>query len=195
MGKIAIISNARLEQSQGAPGKSFQVDIESHGIDNAEFYQLPGIYNKPQDNVTALVLDCNENNIVVAAHDYQFDETIEKGETLIYSYDDAGAIVGKIHIKINGDMQIDAGGGATLNILSGGNIEINGNADSAVAFTDLKTAFDQLKTDLNNLVTIFNAHVHPGVTSGGSSTTATVTPGTPSAADMSGAEVPTVKVP
>lgn len=194
MAKIAIITKARLEQSQGAPGKSILVDIDGHGIDNAEFYQIPGLYNRPQDGVTGLVLDCNGNNIIIAGHDYQFDESIEKGEMLIYSYGSNGAVVGKILIKINGDIEIDSGG-ATFNILSGGNVEINGNADSAVAFTDLKTAFDQLKTDLNNFITVFNAHVHPGVTSGSASTSASATPGISSAADMSGAEVPTVKLP
>lgn len=42
-----------------------------------------------------------------------------------------------------------------------GKIEINGNADFAVAFNDLKSGFDQLKSNFNTFVTtIFNLHTH-----------------------------------
>lgn len=81
-------------------------------------------------------------------------------------------------------------GGGFVNITPNGNIELNGNADSVTAFNDMKAAFDTLVTNFNN-------HIHL--------TTATVTGGDPvgvisvptvsSTADMSGAEVPTVKVP
>ena len=77
-----------------------------------------------------------------------------------------------------------------------GIVEINGNADFAVAFNDLKTAFDQLKNDFNNFVTIkYNLHVHPGVLSGGASTAVTPATGTATAADMSNAKVAEVKLP
>ena len=76
-----------------------------------------------------------------------------------------------------------------------GNVQVNGNARFAAAFDELKTGFDELKTDFNNLITIFNAHVHPGVTAGGASTTATVTPGTSSTASVDDSKVETVKVP
>jgi hypothetical protein len=175
--KIAIIRNARLEQSQGAPGKSLIVDIDSHGSDNSEFYQIPGIFHKPQDDTEVVIVDCSGNNIAIAGHDYKFDEEIEKGETLIYSVDAAGVLKGKILIDKTG------------------NIILNDGTDFAVAYTDLKSAFDTLKGDLNNLISVFNSHVHPGVTAGGASTAATVTPGTASAADMSGSKVAAVKLP
>lgn len=177
MEKIVIIKNAQLKQFQGAPGKSLSVDIESHGSDNAEFFQIPGIFSKPQDDVQAVCIDCNGMNIVIAGHDYKFDQDIQKGETLIYSYDAAGALKAKILLNASGE------------------IVLNGGTDFAVAYTDLKSAFDTLKGDLNNLISVFNSHVHPGVTAGGASTSATVTPGTASAADMAGAKVATVKLP
>ena len=68
-----------------------------------------------------------------------------------------------------------------------GFIELNGTTDTAVAFTQMKAAFDTLKGELTALVTAFNAHKHTG--SGG-----TDTPGVPPFADMTSANVSTVKV-
>jgi hypothetical protein len=63
-------------------------------------------------------------------------------------------------------------------------VMINGDSDTAIAFTDMKVAFDTLKAELNALVTAYNAHAsHPP----GNGVTAI--------ADMSGAEISTIKVP
>lgn len=61
-------------------------------------------------------------------------------------------------------------------------VELNGNTNFAVKYTELKTAFDQLKSDLNS-------HVHTGVTTGGGSSGP---PATPSVADMSPSKNSTV---
>ncbi len=83
-------------------------------------------------------------------------------------------------------------GSAFIKITPSGDIYLNGSADTVVAFTDMKTAFDQLKTDLNNFITLYNTHTH-----GVSGTTANPTTmiGTISAATMDDATVSTVKVP
>lgn len=75
-------------------------------------------------------------------------------------------------------------GSGSIKITPSGDIYLNGSADSVIAYTDMKAAFDQLVTEVNAFITIFNAHVHP-----------IVTPAVPSTADMTAAEVPTVKVP
>lgn len=106
MAKIAILNNARLKQFQNAPGQSIAVDIEHHGTDNAEFYQLPGFHGRPQDGAECVVIDCNGNNIVIASHDYKFDTEIQKGETLIFSYDANGVIKGKILIGQDGKISL-----------------------------------------------------------------------------------------
>lgn len=136
MAKIAIISKSRLEQSQGAPGKSIIVDVNGHGIDNAEFYQIPGIYNRPQDGITGLLLDCNGNNIVIAGHDYQLNESIEKGETLIYSYDSSGAVLGSVLFG------------------SDGKIKMSNSSQ------DLKTLIDDLIDAIKNIVTTGSPTLH-----------------------------------
>ena len=72
-------------------------------------------------------------------------------------------------------------------------VELNGNTNFAVKYTELKTAFDLLRTELNALITAYNAHIHvttatvaatatPGVIS------PTVAQGVPATADMSAAQ-------
>jgi len=131
LAKIVIIKNARLEQFQGAPGKSILVDTDSHGTDDAELYQQSGIYSKPQDGLTGVVIDCMGNNLVIGTHDYNFDEDIEKGETLIFSYNNNGVLQGKIKIDING------------------NIIINNGTKSAVSHAELNTALQLMVTAFN----------------------------------------------
>jgi hypothetical protein len=97
------------------------------------------------------------------------------GEKRIFSTDSNGQV--KFYIWLHSD----------------GTCDFGGSANHLAQYEALKTAFDQLKSDFNDLVTKFNAHVHPGVTSGSSSTTATITPGTPSSADMSGAKLDNLK--
>jgi hypothetical protein len=75
-----------------------------------------------------------------------------------------------------------------------GFVELNGTSDTAVAFTQMKAAFDTLRTELTALVTAFNTHKHTGVTAGAVSSGPTDTPGVPPVADMTAANVSTVKV-
>lgn len=86
-------------------------------------------------------------------------------------------------------------GSGHIKITPAGGIELNGNADSAVAYNDLKTAFDELVSDFNTLVSLFNSHTHSGVQSGGSSTGPPSGSGSSSSADMSSSELTTIKVP
>lgn len=102
------------------------------------------------------------------------------------------------NITAGTDLNLTSG---TKTVVTAGTVlELQGNADFAVAYTDLKLAFDQLKTDLNALITAYNAHIHvttatigPGPALGVISPT--VSTGTPSTADMSGAKISDIKVP
>ena len=146
--KIVKIKNARLEQFQGAPGNSIAVDTESHGTDDAELYQQSGIYSKPQNDIHGIQIDCGGNNIVIATHDYNFGESIEKGEIIIFSYNASGVLQGKIKIDISG------------------NIIFNDGIKSAVSYAELNAA-------LQLMVTAFNTAL--GTKSDGSGTAGTVT--------------------
>ncbi len=71
---------------------------------------------------------------------------------------------------------------AFINYLSGGNLELNGSANTAVRFAALQTAFDALKAD-------FNTHLHTNPEGGN------VGPAVPqNTSDITGAESPTVKL-
>lgn len=75
-----------------------------------------------------------------------------------------------------------------------GTAEFGGSTDNMVRFSELKLAFDQLKTDHNSLVTAFNTHIHP--TPSGPSSPPTPAPGIPassSTANVDGAKIDNIK--
>ena len=128
-----------------------------------------------EDRVLLIKIDGSGKNIVAGV--LSKSQGAEPGEKKLYSRDS------------NGDAQ------AIIYLKSDGTIEINGNADFAVAFNDLKTGFDQLKTDLNTFISVFNAHVHSGVTTGGGLSAISTTLGSTSTASIDNSKVSEVKLP
>jgi len=86
--------------------------------------------------------------------------------------------------KIAGTTQIELTS-PTIKLSASTNIELNGTGDYATKFNALKTAFDQMKTDLNNFIKAYNGHANG--TYGLSSPPAIL-----STADMSNAKAPKV---
>lgn len=75
-------------------------------------------------------------------------------------------------------------GSGQIALTPSGVVELNGNTNSLIDYTHMKIAFDLLKTQVNALVSVYNTHSsHPPAN------------GVAATADMSAAEVPTVKVP
>ncbi len=72
-------------------------------------------------------------------------------------------------------------------------LEINGDADFAVAFNDLKAGYDQLKTDINTFIGVYNLHTHLDPISG--STGGPSASGAASAASIDASKVASVKLP
>lgn len=73
------------------------------------------------------------------------------------------------------------------------NVQLNGNTNFAVKYTELKTAFDLLKTELNSLITMYNTHIHITTATIGATATPgvispTVSQGVPAVADMSASQ-------
>jgi phage gp45-like len=79
---------------------------------------------------------------------------------------------------------VDGNIAAFVNLLSGGNIELNGNADFAARFSNLES----MVSDLN---TKYDAHTHPDPVSGSTGTPSNA----PLGLDISGAKVDTVLLP
>jgi hypothetical protein len=90
-----------------------------------------------------------------------------------------------VSLSEDGNVEISHSSGTNLVLKPDGTIEINGNSDFAVRYSELKSAFDELKND-------FNTHTHGGVSSG---TATTFIPTPISSADMSKAKVSKVKIP
>ena len=149
---------------------------DSDDVHTVEYMSPPGEDSSPPDGSKVLIIDIGSAYKIAIAADDNVEPSMLEGEKKLYS-SSSGAIA------------------AFINFLQGGIVEINGNSDFAVRFTALETAFNQLKTDFNSQVTIFNAHVHGGVLAGGGTTLISATPGTPSAADVSGAKIEEIKVP
>ena len=96
------------------------------------------------------------------------------GETRIFSTDENGELQTFIHLKNDGD------------------IHFGGNNGNLTRFQELESGFDQLKADLNNLISAFNSHVHATAATGPPSTPTpvpSVVPATPSTATISGAKI------
>jgi hypothetical protein len=118
-----------------------------------------------------------------------------------FDYSDAVAIPGLLPepVKLSGGVQSDSieirdASRNTYLKLEDGAIEINGDSDFAVAFNDLKTGFDDLRTEVNAFLGKYNTHTHAGAgpspllaVPAESATTATAT--------IDAAKVSTVKVP
>jgi len=81
-----------------------------------------------------------------------------------------------------------------LSINSTKQIDFNGGTDFAVRYNELKTQFDQLKTDHDNVVALVKAHTHvaPSGTTDASSTLQVLAPST---ADLTNAKIAKINLP
>lgn len=106
------------------------------------------------------------------------------GEKRLYSTNTTGTEQARVWIRANGKVNI-AGTGSS------------DNPNHAAQYEGLKTAFDQFKTDFNNLVTVFNAHTHVYTPGTGTPTTSAVpaSPGSDTSADISTAKIDKILVP
>ena len=121
------------------------------------------------------------------------DPQAKAGEVRFYSRDSDGNQKAEIWIKDDGNITISNDNGF-CNLKDDGIIELNGNADFAVRFSDLETAFNQHRDDFNNFINLtYNLHQHPTAAVGAPSPPSIA--GTQTAADISGAKVDKVKLP
>lgn len=159
-----------------------QVELTEDDIRTVEMIAQAGEDTNPAEGCRVVVLDLKGFLAGIATSDDLTPE-VNPGEKEIYSTDNP-ATEKKAWIKFNGN----------------GILDLNGNARFAAAFEDLKTGFDQLLSDFNDLVTAYNAHIHTttAVTGGGGPPgviAPTTSTGTPSSASVDDSKVETVKVP
>ena len=136
-----------------------------------------GVDSNPVKNMIAVYAPTSEMGKTIIIGYLNPDAIAEIGGHRMYSTDDSGDVQAEIYLRANGDA------------------EINGDSDNMVRFSELKTAFDALRSDHNSLVTAFNAHMHA---TAGTGPPVPPTPGAgipaqPSTADISGAKIDNVK--
>ena len=107
---------------------------DSEDIQTVEYMNSPGDDSVPAIGSRVLVLQITKAwKIGIAVQD-QIEPEMSEGEKKLYSQE-------------NGEVK------AYIKILKDGTIEINGNADFAVAYTDLNTALQTFINDLNTKLT------------------------------------------
>ena len=148
--------------------------LGSKDIQEAEQVQPFGIDSNPIKNVMAVFSETSTSSEPVIIGYFNDSPKAEIGGVRFYSTNTSGAEQTYIYLRANGD------------------IEIGGNTDNMVRYSALEIAFNQLRSDLNSLITTFNSHVHTGGTISGSTGT-TATPGSPSTANISGAKIDKIK--
>jgi phage baseplate assembly protein V len=157
-------------------------------------------YPDPDGDTESVIAFINGNRdqgiaLVVADRDERPTD-LSVGEVRLYSKNG-----NKITMESNGDISIEATSGKVIidaddnvTIDTGNEIVLNSGTDYAVAYDDLKTAFDQLKSDFNNFVALtYNLHNHATAPNGPVSFPSSL--GSSSTADMSGSKVSDVRLP
>ncbi len=136
-----------------------------------------GIDSNPVKDWVAIYSPTSEVGKTVIIGYIKRDQLAAVGETRLYSTDTNGALKFYAWLRNNGTL------------------ELGGNAKNLARYQELKTGFDQLKADHNDLVTAFNTHMHATAATGPPSTP---TPGSgipaiPSQADIADCKIDEIK--
>jgi hypothetical protein len=170
-----------------------QVQItDPDDVQTVQMLDHPGEEFNPPNDSEVLVNQIEEGWKVAIAIDDLIAPTIEPGEKKIYASDGNGNIIASIYLDKNGKVIVESNGNIDVVSNSGsGTIKLNSDADNAVAYSKLKTAFDQLKSDFNTFVTtVYNLHKNGGVAN-----TVPDILGSSSSADMSNSKIASIQVP
>lgn len=129
--------------------------------------------NPVRDSIGLYTSTATRNRTYVMGYISESNETAP-GECRVFSTDADGGVQIAFHYKADGT------------------VEMGGDADNAVRYSKLESAFNELKSDVNDLVIKYNAHTH-GVISLGAPTGPAAPLGSPSAADITAAKIDELK--
>jgi len=173
-----IVKGYEVKKNRDGAGARLMLQVEitdPDDIQTVELMSASGEDNVPPIDSRVLIVSVGSAYKIGIAIDDGITPSMSDGEKKMYSIA-SGAI------------------SAFINLLNTGIIELNGNADFAVRYNALETAFDELKTDFNNFVTtVYNVHNHPTAPTGPVSPPSAT--GSSSAADITGAKIDEIKVP
>jgi len=134
-----------------------------------------GIDSNPLKDMIAIYGPTEEKGKTVIIGYVQKDKLAEIGETRLFSTDADGAEQFFIWLK------------------NDGTAEIGGTDYHMVRYEKMEEAFNELKSDFNQLVSIFNSHTHVGVIAGFAVSGVSTTTGTSSTADITPAKIDEIK--
>jgi hypothetical protein len=97
-----------------------------------------GIDSKPVKDTLAVHSETQERGETVCLGIIKEFSKTKEGETRIYCTDSTGAEKFEIYLR------------------NDGKVEFNGSGNFLVKYNELKSGFDQLKSDFNGLVTLYN---------------------------------------
>lgn len=205
--QIGVVTGFEITENRSGEQKVVMLQValsEETDSQSVELYNPVGKTGVPPIDSAVLVLTVAEGfKIAIAINDGLDVTELAEGECLSYSQDEDGIRRTEILQKANGELELKSVDGleatqAAVKLDNDGDVTINEGTDWAVQFTALKSAFDQLKNDLNTFITTtFNTHTHSYLPGPGAATpTAVPVPtGSSSSADMSGAKIDSIKVP
>lgn len=116
-------------------------NVAPFGFDSVGVQNMQCVFSDTSNNRYPIIVGWLNTSVVA-----------QEGESRMYATDSNGGVVGYVYLKNNGE----------LNLL--------GDSNWAVKYTEMATAINEMQTKLNALVTLFNAHVHTTVTSLGTPT-------------------------
>jgi hypothetical protein len=142
------------------------------------FQALPhGIDSNPVKDMIAVYSETTEKGKPVVIGYLNPDQLAEVGGTRLYSTDSDGEVQFAIYLRADGTC------------------EVGGDADNMVRYSELETAFNQLKSDFDALVSDYNSHTHivPQAPSGNTTSQTPIPTGSPSTADITPAKINEIK--
>jgi hypothetical protein len=139
------------------------VEAAPYGTDSNPIKGMVAVYSKTSADGKAVIIGYLNK-----------DQLADVGEHRTYSTDSDGAL--QFYIWQKND----------------GTCEIGGDDDNMVRYSKLEEAFNELKGDFNNLVTLFNSHLHTNGNMGANTGTPTAS-GQSSNADISPAKIDEIK--
>ncbi len=129
--------------------------------ETAQVFGQPGLISNPSKGNIGLRISKGSLDIVVGTMNYSIPLPENPGETLLFSTNEDGSIQSKLFLDTEG------------------NFIFNDGEDFAVRYSELETAYNQLRDDFDALVGDYNSHTHDGVI-------VAVVPGTGGASGTSG---------
>jgi len=164
---FSTIKEAILEKAQRI------LKVNQFGVKTADQVSSFGDDSSPINDTLAVYASTSENSDNIIIGYINKNQKSTPGEKRIFSLNQNGELSFSIHLRTDGTCEIGAAD------------------DNAVRYSKLESAFNQLKSDFNNLVMQYNLHQHTAA----NGATPPTTQGVATQADISQAKIESIKVP